>query len=335
MKTQREKWEEIEDQILGPGACRSRDSRGRRRGETPCAIRTDFQRDRDRIVHSKAFRRLKHKTQVFISPRGDHFRTRLTHTLEVAQVSRTIARALQLNEDLVEAVALGHDLGHTPFGHSGEAILAKLCPNGFRHNEQSLRVVDCLENGGSGLNLTWEVRDAILHHTGAGMPQTREGQLVRIADRIAYINHDIDDALRAGILGLEDLPHAAVAVLGDDHRRRIDTMVRDMIDASSDGRPVGFGEAVASAAAEMRAFLFARVYMGPEAKCEEEKVERLLAALYGYFLERPDEMPEESCLPGEPVEQRVTDYIAGMTDSYATALYTRLFIPRGYNTGAL
>lgn len=335
MKTQREKWEEIEDRILGPGACRSRDSRGRSHAEPPCAIRTDFQRDRDRIVHSKAFRRLKHKTQVFISPRGDHFRTRLTHTLEVAQVSRTIARALQLNEDLVEAVALGHDLGHTPFGHSGELVLADLCPGGFRHNLQSLRVVDTLENGGAGLNLTWEVRDAILHHTGPGMPQTREGQLVRVADRIAYINHDIDDALRAGILQPGDLPRAAVAVLGPDHRQRIDTMVRDMIDASAGDRPIGFGDAVGAAATEMRSFLFDRVYLGPDAKTEEEKVERLLAALYGYFLERPGEMPDESCLPGEPVERKVTDYIAGMTDSYATALYARLFVPRGYHPGTL
>ncbi|MBC7343933.1 MAG: deoxyguanosinetriphosphate triphosphohydrolase [Clostridia bacterium] len=324
----REKVEEREASILAPWACLSRDSRGREREEPPCRLRTAFQRDRDRIIHCKAFRRLKHKTQVFIAPEGDHYRTRLTHTLEVSQVSRTIARALGLNEDLTEAIALGHDLGHTPFGHAGEEALNEVVPGGFKHNEQSLRVVDVLER----LNLTWEVRDGILNHTGQSLPATLEGQVVRVADRIAYINHDIDDALRAGILAPDDLPQDCLEILGFGHRERINTMVIDLVEHSW-GRPViKMSAAVQAAMDALRDFLFRHVYIGSLAKAEEGKAKHLIKELYAYLVDNPDRLPEEkrqeACQVG--VERYVCDYIAGMTDNYVIAEFRRLFVPTGF-----
>lgn len=326
----RTRWEEVERIILQPRACLSTESEGRAVREEPCDIRTCFQRDRDRIVHAKSFRRLKHKTQVFISPGGDHFRTRLTHTLEVSQISRTIARSLRLNEDLVEAIALGHDLGHTPFGHAGEAVLSSLLPTGFRHNEQSLRIVDHLEQGGRGLNLTAEVRDGILHHTGAGVPATLEGQIVKTADRIAYVNHDIDDALRAGIIRPEDLPADCVEQLGNTHRERIDTMVRDMIRESEQAECIRMSERVGGAMNRLRSFLFEHVYVGSAAKTEDGKVDRLLRELFRYYREHPQALPPEYRSSSWSLERRIADYISGMTDSYATKTYMRIFIPKGY-----
>ncbi|MEW5762728.1 MAG: deoxyguanosinetriphosphate triphosphohydrolase [Bacillota bacterium] len=327
----RERTEELEDRILSPYACRSRASRGRERPEEPCAVRTDFQRDRDRIIHSKSFRRLKHKTQVFLIPEGDHYRTRLTHTLEVAQIARTVARALRLNEDLTEAIALGHDLGHTPFGHTGEAALNEIFPGGFRHNEQSLRVVELLE-GGEGLNLTFEVRDGILHHTGRGMPATLEGQVVRIADRIAYINHDIDDALRGGVLKPDRLPPECLEVLGYTHRERINTMVTDLITASWEQPVIRLSSRVQEAMDRLRAFLFANVYEGSAAKREEGKACHVVRALYDYFAARPEALPPEYRRRVEEFgPARVAcDYIAGMTDRYAVAVFGRLFVPQGF-----
>ncbi|HHP51269.1 MAG TPA: deoxyguanosinetriphosphate triphosphohydrolase [Moorella mulderi] len=320
--------EKLEEKILSPRAALSSRTRGRLRPEDPCPVRTEFQRDRDRIIHSKAFRRLKHKTQVFVAPEGDHYRTRLTHTLEVSQISRTIARALRLNEDLTEAIALGHDLGHTPFGHSGEEALNEVTPHGFKHNEQSLRVVDLLE-GGRGLNLTWEVRDGILNHTGPHLPQTLEGQIVRYADRIAYINHDIDDALRAGILKLEDLPQDCLRVLGFTHRERINTMVLDMIKSSWDKDHIAMSPEVQEAADRLREFLFQRVYLDSPAKAEEGKAKNMLKQLYYYYLEHPQLLPPELA-PNDPLPRRVCDYIAGMTDRFALNQYIKLFVPTGY-----
>jgi len=328
----RERTEELESLYLSPWAVPSAKSRGRERPEEECSVRTCFQRDRDRIIHSKSFRRLKHKTQVFIIPEGDHYRTRLTHTLEVAQIARTIARALRLNEDLAEAIALGHDLGHTPFGHAGEEALAEVHPGGFRHNEQSLRVVDLLEGSG-GLNLTWEVRDGILRHTGPELPATLEGQVVRLADRIAYINHDIDDALRSGLIRPRDLPEDCLAVLGSSHRKRIDTMVRDLI-ASSLNRPcIAMSPPVAAAMNGLREFLFARVYAGCPAKQEEEaKARHVVQTLYRYFLAHPEALPCEyrEYLNRTDPERVVVDYIAGMTDRYAVAVFERIFVPQGF-----
>ncbi len=326
----RERWEQIEREILSPHACLSEKTKGRMKPEEPCDIRTCFQRDRDRIVHAKSFRRLKHKTQVFISPGGDHFRTRLTHTLEVSQISRTIARSLRLNEDLVEAIALGHDLGHTPFGHAGETVLAGLLSTGFKHNEQSLRIVDLLENNRIGLNLTKEVRDGILHHTGHVLPMTMEGQIVKIADRIAYVNHDIDDAIRAGIICLQDLPKKAIKQVGDTHRERIDTMVRDMIDQSISSGKIQMSESVGGAMNELREYLFKHVYIGSSAKTEDEKICRLLTELFQYYYQNPDKMPDEYLHSIDSIERNVADYISGMTDSYAITVYTKLFIPKGY-----
>lgn len=326
----REMWEETERKILSPYAVLSSQSKGRQIPEEPCPIRTEFQRDRDRIIHSKAFRRLKHKTQVFLAPEGDHFRTRLTHTLEVAQISRTIARALRLNEDLTEAIALGHDLGHTPFGHAGEDALDKVVPGGFKHNEQSLRVVDILEQN-KGLNLTWEVRDGILNHRGSGKPATLEGQVVKICDRVAYINHDIDDALRGGVLTPEDLPQECLEVLGYKSRDRINTMVNDIIQNSA-GKPfITMSPPVQEATEKLRDFLFERVYIGSIAKKEENKAKRMVQSLYKYYCEHPEVLPEEyrereDC----SLERRVCDYIAGMTDNYAIAQYIKLFIPSGF-----
>lgn len=327
----REWTEEWEEKMLSPYACRSRRSRGREYPEEPCAVRTAFQRDRDRIIHSKSFRRLKHKTQVFLIPEGDHYRTRLTHTLEVAQIARTVARALRLNEDLTEAIALGHDLGHTPFGHTGEAALNEVFPEGFRHNEQSLRVVEVLEDG-RGLNLTWEVRDGIRHHTGPDMPATLEGQVVRFADRIAYINHDIDDALRGGILTPEQLPRECLATLGYSHRERINTMVTDLIAASWEQPVIQMSPAVREAMDELRAFLFANVYEGSAAKREEDKARHVVRALYGYFAANPEALPPEyrRRVKEFGAERVACDYIAGMTDRYAVAVFERLFVPQGF-----
>ncbi|MEW6171746.1 MAG: deoxyguanosinetriphosphate triphosphohydrolase [Bacillota bacterium] len=327
----REYTEELEDKLLSPFACRSRNTRGRGAAEDECGIRTAFQRDRDRIIHAKSFRRLKHKTQVFIIPEGDHYRTRLTHTLEVAQIARTITRALRLNEDLAEAIALGHDLGHTPFGHTGEEALAVVYP-GFKHNEQSLRMVECLENDGKGLNLTFEVRDGIATHTGPRKPVTLEGQVVRIADRIAYINHDIDDAIRSGILTQEDLPRDCLDILGHRHSERINTMVTDMIETSWNQPELNMGPEVSRAMEKLRAFLFDKVYLGSEAKREEAKARHVVQYLFNYFKDHPDALPSEYRFRVADFgsERVACDYIAGMTDRYAVAQFERFFIPRGF-----
>jgi len=327
----RKRTEELERRNLSPRAMLVAESRGRAREEEPCSIRTDFQRDRDRIVHCKSFRRLKHKTQVFLAPEGDHYRTRLTHTMEVAQISRTVARALLLNEDLTEAIALGHDLGHTPFGHIGENALSKYLPDRFEHNRQSLRVVDVLEYEGRGLNLTWEVRDGILHHTGDGMPSTMEGQIVRIADRIAYINHDIDDALRAGILTPADLPAEPIEALGLYPSKRIDALAHDLVENSEEGDTIRMSEETARLMGELREFLFDSVYIGSIAKTEEEKAVRVLESLAEHYLKHPELLPEEfRPREGEELPTKVCDYVAGMTDRYALIKYEEYFLPRSW-----
>ncbi|MBA2848843.1 dGTPase [Thermosulfuriphilus ammonigenes] len=333
--------EELEEKTLSPYAALSSRSRGRQRAEAECPLRTAFQRDRDRIIHSKAFRRLKHKTQVFLSPTGDHYRTRLTHTLEVAQISRTIARALRLNEDLTEAIALGHDLGHTPFGHAGEKVLDDLHPGGFRHYEQSLRVVEFLEKNGRGLNLTWEVRDGILKHSKGRAsiipgpedgPATLEGQVVRVADIIAYINHDLDDALRAGVITMDDIPRWCLKILGSRHSQRIGTMVRSLVEKTKeadDGR-LHLDPAVLEAMEALRDFLFENVYESPTVHAEFIKAEKLLRELYEYFLAQENIWEKEATLYGpETSRHRIAcDFISGMTDRYALNLYKELFIPR-------
>jgi len=328
-------------------ASKSRYAR-RKRLEEPCPMRTAFQRDRDRIVHSKAFRRLKHKTQVFIVPLGDHYVTRLTHTLEVSQIARTIARALNLNEDLAEAISLGHDLGHTPFGHVGEEVLNEICREGFRHNEQSLRVVDLLEKDGQGLNLTWEVREGILEHskTGAdilgeewGAVGTLEAQVCKVADIIAYINHDIGDAVRAGIITEKDLPRQAVALLGSSHSQRINTLVSDVIESSwaatgagGQEKPViSMSPQVVEAANSLRLFLFERVY--GLAREEAERARELICLLFQHFLEHPEKLPQEYTLRGDSVERKVVDYIAGMTDNYALGLAEEISPPKRHHLG--
>ncbi|AOT68507.1 deoxyguanosinetriphosphate triphosphohydrolase [Geosporobacter ferrireducens] len=327
----REITEKYEEERFSPYAARSQHTKGRRLTEALCEVRTEFQRDRDRILHAKAFRRLKHKTQVFLSPEGDHYRTRLTHTLEVAQISRTIARALQLNEDLTEAIALGHDLGHTPFGHSGERILNEVHPMGFHHNEQSLRVVDHLEKGkrGYGLNLTFEVRDGILHHTGADRPATLEGQIVKISDRIAYINHDIDDAIRAGVLKYEDLPKDCLENLGATHSDRIHTMIMDLIHHSIHQPKLSQSREKLFYIDKLRAFMFENVYLNKKAKREEEKAQHIIQELYHYFLKNCDRLPEEMGQRIEEfgIQETVKDYIAGMTDRYAIQKYMDIFVP--------
>jgi dGTPase len=327
----RERQEDIERQVLSGRAALSAESKGRERDEPPHHIRTAFQRDRDRIVHSKSFRRLKHKTQVFIAPEGDHYRVRLTHTLEVSQIARTIARALQLNEDLTEAIALGHDLGHTPFGHLGEQALSPFLDRPFRHSEQSLRVVDHLERDGAGLNLSWEVRDGIANHTWTmPTPATLEGQVNRLADRLGYVNHDIDDAIRAGLLTERDLPEEAVAILGRSHADRIETLVTDIVETSLDAPEVRMSEAAAGALDVLRDFMFQRVYLREESKAEQEKAIAVVRALFSYYLDHPDEVPPEyHAAPGDP-PTRVADYIAGMTDRYALRAYEKLFLPRGW-----
>ncbi len=312
---------------LRPAPWAVEQSAGRPRPEPSDGVRNDFQRDRDRIIHAKAFRRLMHKTQVFIAPDGDHFRTRLTHTLEMMQISRTIARALDLNEDLAEAIALGHDLGHTPFGHTGEEALSRvLAAHGrvFRHNEHSLRVVDHLERGGEGLNLTFEVRDGIRNHTGQGYPSTREGEIVRVADRIAYVNHDVDDALRAGIIAREDLPTRPLSVLGEKMSVRIDTLVRDMISTSERKGEISLSDEIYEALMELRAWLFRNVYHD-SSSLETRKASGVVAALFEYYLERPE---ERAASDRDPITETV-DFVAGMTDRYALATYRRLFLPRG------
>jgi len=327
----REQTEEIERLTLSPRATLSRESKGREREEEPDPLRTCFQRDRDRIVHSKAFRRLKHKTQVFLAPEGDHYRVRLTHTLEVSQIARTAARALRLNEDLTEAVALGHDLGHTPFGHLGEQALTPFLGGPFRHNEQSLRVVDYLENDGRGLNLTREVRQGILNHTWSmPPPATFEAQVVRFADRIAYVNHDVDDAIRAGVLETHELPGTAVEILGRTHGERINTLVTDLVRHTADGPDVGLSDDVFRALDCLRDFMFERVYLRDEIRSEQEKAIALIRSLFAHYLDHPEELPEEyHRAPGE-LPTRVADYIAGMTDRYALRMYEQLFLPQGW-----
>lgn len=327
--TVREKTEELESKLLAPYATLSKNSRGRARPQPQCDLRTVFQRDRDRIIHSKSFRRLRHKTQVFLAPEGDHYRTRLTHTLEVSQIARTIARALRLNEDLVEAISLGHDLGHTPFGHAGEMILNEVCPFGFRHNEQSLRVADCLERDRAGLNLTEEVRDGILCHTGKQEAFTPEGRLIRFADRIAYTNHDIDDAIRAGILTEDMLPKESRDVLGRGNSERISTMIRGVIAASHDG-VIDMEDGIKKASMLLRDFMFEHVYKNSKAKTEESKAKEILMRMYEYFLQNPKRMPEEfySQIDREGIHRVVCDYIAGMTDNYAIAIFEELFVPK-------
>jgi dGTPase len=312
---------ECEEAWLSPLAVRSYDTRGRAYDEEEeCRLRTPFQRDRDRIVHSKAFRRLKHKTQVFIDPKGDHYRTRLTHTLETAGISRTVARALRLNEDLTEAIALGHDLGHPPFGHTGEEVLDEILyervGRRFRHNEQSLRVVELLERDGRGLNLTAETCDGILHHTGPSEPGTLEGKIVRLVDRVAYINHDIDDALRAGVLTAEELPQDEIALLGERGSRRIDTLVHDVVEASSQAGDIVQSEEVGRAMLNLRAFMFERVYLGRAAEVQRSTAAETLRRIFDHLIAHPEELPEGT--PGE-IHERVTDYISGMTDRFALA----------------
>ena len=330
--TPREYTEQLENTVLSKYAARSAETRGRLHPITPCTIRTDFIRDRDRIIHCKSFRRLKHKTQVFLSPQGDHYRTRLTHTLEVSQIARTISRALRLNEDLTEAIAMGHDLGHTPFGHTGEDVLNSLLPNGFRHNEQSLRVVDKLENGGEGLNLTYEVRDGILNHKKSGHPCTLEGEVVSIADRIAYINHDIDDAIRAGILTEESLPKDCIAVLGNSHGKRIDTMIHDVVDQSFDMPRIQMSDSVAFCFNELRDFMFAKVYTNRAAKSEEGKAKRVVEELFNYYYKNNDLLPDEFLKYRESDGRDIitADYIACMTDNYAVNDFKRLFVPTAF-----
>ncbi len=350
---------EARERELAPAAVRSAESRGRARPEPPSDMRTGFQRDRDRIIHSKAFRRLKHKTQVFIAPAGDHYVTRLTHTLEVAQIARTIARALDLNEDLTEAIALGHDLGHTPFGHAGEQALGELLPEGFRHNEQSLRIVELLEASGAGLNLTWEVREGILKHSkpregmfedlqerhwspgewGAPLASTLEGQIVRLSDSVAYLNHDIADAVRAGLLRPDDLPSDARRVLGETHAQRIDTLVSDVVDASWDAAqhrrgdgalpPVRMSDEVAAAADELRDYLFENVYLWEERLAEAARARRVIEFLWEHFLREPGELDaSEYTRPEDALTRRIADYVAGMTDLFALATAQRLGFSR-------
>ena len=330
--TLREKHELLEEQMLSEFATKAKDTKGRQRSEEKCDIRTDFQRDRDRIIHCKAFRRMKHKTQVFISPEGDHYRTRLTHTLEVSQIARTIARALNLNEDLVEAIALGHDLGHTPFGHSGEDTLNRLCPSGFEHSQQSLRVVDKIEKNGAGLNLTEEVRNGILNHRTRYIPSTLEGMVVRISDKIAYTNHDIDDALRAGII--TDIPSEFKSALGDTSSTRINAMIRDTINNSEGINDICMSEEMGKVLKQLRAYMFDSVYLNEDIVKEKEKADFIITHLYEYFLSNPNEMNEEFIgliESGENKDIVVCDFIACMTDRFAVSMFNKLFVPNSWN----
>lgn len=323
-----------EERALCASAVRSYPDR-RDRPEVGCGIRTPFQRDRDRIVHSKAFRRLKHKTQVFVAPLGDHYRTRLTHTLEVAQISRTVARALRLNEDLTEAIAMGHDLGHTPFGHTGEevldACLSERWGGHFRHYEHSLRIVERLERGGVGLNLTEEVRDGIAHHSGrAAMPSTLEGRIVRIVDRVAYLNHDIDDALRAGVISEDDVPAEALAVLGSTGAERIDALVHDLVERSDIEGDIVQGEDLGGAMLRLREFMFERVYLGPEGRSEHARIERVIRTLFNHYAEDPGRVPEGVSPEGATEAERVTDWIAGMTDRFCIREFEEIAVPAAF-----
>lgn len=329
----REEQEKREYDILSEYACKSAESRGRAVYEEPCELRTEFQRDRDRIIHSKALRRLMHKTQVFLSPEGDHFRTRLTHTLEVAQIARTISRALGLNEDLTEAIALGHDLGHTPFGHNGEAFLNEIHPGGFAHNVQSLRVVDVIERNANGrtMNLTAEVRDGIVNHTGPAWPFTLEGQVVRHSDRIAYINHDIDDAATAGVMREEEIPAQIRAVLGESKSARINTLVLDCIQSS--GADICLSAEVQDAFDALHTFMFEKVYTNPVCKSEEIKAAALIQKLFDYYTEVPERLPplyrEIALCDG--LEAAACDFIAGMTDRYAVRVFNDIFVPKAWS----
>lgn len=330
--TSRERTEQSERLLLAPCACLAIHSQGRRRQEPPCEIRTCFQRDVDRIVYSKAFRRLKRKTQVFLEPEGDHYRTRMTHTLEVTRIARTIARALGLNEDLTEAIGLGHDLGHTPFGHAGERVLNEIMEGGFQHNVQSLRVVDVLEQEGDGLNLTWEVRNGILCHTGGTKAQTLEGQIMWFADRIAYINHDIEDAMRGGIIYPTDIPLYLQQALGFSKSDRINTLVADVIQASTGQTTIRQSEEIGTYMNDLRDFLFRAVYHNPMAKGEEGKAQEMIRSLFYYYVAHPDELPADfqDIRARDGVERAACDYIAGMTDSYAVEKFEALFIPRAW-----
>lgn len=324
----RERTENMEQKILSEYASLAKNSKGRKKEEQECELRTVYQRDRDRIIHCKSFRRLKHKTQVFISPEGDHYRTRLTHTLEVSQIARTIAMALRLNGDLTEAISLGHDLGHTPFGHAGESALNKISKNGFKHFEQSVRVTEVLEKNGKGLNLTYEVLDGILCHTRGEEAKTPEGRIVKLADRIAYINHDIDDAIRAGVLNESDLPKNALSILGDSKTKRIGTLIKSVVD-NSDGLNICMGDEVAEAFNIIHKFMFDTVYLDSSAKSEERKIPILIEMLYNYFKSNNEKLPEDiKCIANkEGIDRAVCDYIAGMTDHFAVNMFKSIFIP--------
>ena len=329
----RESMEQRERELLSPYAALSGDSRGRGRPEEECDVRTVYQRDRDRILHCKAFRRMKDKTQVFLAPQGDHYRNRLTHTLEVSQIARTIAKALRLNEDLVEAIALGHDLGHTPFGHAGEKALDEIHPGGFVHYRQSIRVVQVLEKNGEGLNLTWEVRDGILNHRISGNPSTMEGQVVRLADKLAYIHHDMDDAQRAGIITEDDIPVTLRMLLGYTTRERLNTFVHDIIESSMEKNHIEMSSEIYEAMMDLRKIMFQNVYDHPEAKKEEKKAIKMLKKLYTYYIENPDEMSAEYrqlMKKGESKTQVVCDYLAGMTDQYSMAKFRKIYIPKAW-----
>lgn len=330
----RENMEEREYELLSPRAAHSRESRGRELQEEECDVRTVYQRDRDRILHCKAFRRLKDKTQVFLAPQGDHYRNRLTHTLEVSQIARTIAKALRLNEDLVEAIALGHDLGHTPFGHAGERALNQMHPQGFAHYRQSIRVVQVLEKDGEGLNLTWEVRDGILNHRTSGSPSTLEGQVVRFSDKIAYIHHDMDDAQRAGILTEDDIPITLRLLLGDTTRERLNTFVHDIIENSLDQDSIRMSDHIQEALMDLRSLMFRMVYQNPIAKKEEDKAVKMLSELYEYYIQHPDTMSREYrelvFLRGEDRSRVVCDYLSGMTDQYSMEKFREIYIPKSW-----
>ncbi|MCL2426903.1 MAG: deoxyguanosinetriphosphate triphosphohydrolase [Oscillospiraceae bacterium] len=323
--------ETLEEHMLSQRASFSSRSKGRLRDEPECVVRTCFQRDIDRIMHSKTFRRLKDKTQVFLSPEGDHYRTRLTHTLEVSRISRTIARGLRLNEDLAEAIALAHDLGHTPFGHAGEYALDKLLVDdgGFKHNEQSLRIADCVERGGKGLNLTFETRDGILCHTGDKIPETLEGSVVKVADRIAYVNHDLDDALRAGVLRETDVPEEIICALGATNDQRLNALILDVIQESDENDEIVFSPSIAFVFDTFREFMYKNVYLNMKAKSEERKVFGILKEIFNYYCEKPDELPDEyqRTATSDGLTRAVSDYISGMTDNYAVHVYEKLFIP--------
>jgi dGTPase len=329
----REQLEERETQILSKYAKLSKDSRGREREEKPCDIRPCFQRDRDRILYSKSFRRLKDKTQVFLSPDGDHYRTRMTHTLEVSQNARTIAKALRLNEDLAEAIALGHDLGHTPFGHAGERALNEVCPFGFRHNEQSLRIVEKLENYGQGMNLTWEVRDGIINHEMNLTPATLEGRVVRLSDKIAYMHHDMDDAIRGGILVESDVPAKLTKVIGHTNGEWLDTFIHDIISNSMDKDNIQMSDEVYEAFHILRKFMFENVYTNKIAKGQEGKVENMIKILYAYYLDHFDKLPgylKNMLDEGVEKERLVCDYVSSMTDRYAVSVFEEVYIPRSW-----